>query len=61
MQGASAQSGLASEEPNWGESLSCDLSTARLDIGLLQRIELERGRAEMLEQGLAAARHDLEA
>ena len=60
VQGASAQSGLASEEPNWGESLSCDLSTARLDIGLLQRIELERGRAEMLEQGLDAARHDLE-
>ncbi|NEU97943.1 hypothetical protein [Bradyrhizobium uaiense] len=60
-QGARAQSGPPSDqEPDRGGSLSCELSTARLDIGLLQRIEHERERAEMLEQSLAAARRDLE-
>uniref|UniRef100_UPI00067DB239 hypothetical protein n=1 Tax=Bradyrhizobium tropiciagri TaxID=312253 RepID=UPI00067DB239 len=61
VQGAGSQSVPPSDqEPNWGESLSCELSTARLDIGLLQRIEHERERAEMLERGLAAARRDVE-
>ncbi|MGY4478393.1 hypothetical protein [Bradyrhizobium sp. USDA 3364] len=48
------------QEPNWGERLSCELSSARLDIGLLQRFEHERERAEGLEQDLAAARRDVE-
>ncbi|WP_375783748.1 hypothetical protein ACE10Z_28625 [Bradyrhizobium sp. Pha-3] len=61
VQGARDQSAPPSDqEPDWGGSLSCELSTARLDIGLLQRIEHERERAEKLEQGLAAARRDLE-
>ncbi|MGY3483113.1 hypothetical protein ACVW1C_000996 [Bradyrhizobium sp. USDA 4011] len=61
VQGGRDQSGPASDqEPNLGGSLSCELSTARLDISLLQRIEHERERAETLEQGLAAARRDLE-
>ncbi|WP_050400188.1 hypothetical protein [Bradyrhizobium embrapense] len=61
VQGARDQSGPASDQvPNSGESLSCELSAARLDIGLLQRIEHQRERAEMLEQDLAAARRDVE-
>ncbi|MGY3590481.1 chromosome segregation ATPase [Bradyrhizobium sp. USDA 4341] len=61
VQEARDQSGPPSDqEPNLGGSLSCELSTARLDIGLLQRLEHERERAETLEQGLAAARRDLE-
>ncbi|MHC2258094.1 archaellum component FlaC [Bradyrhizobium embrapense] len=61
VQGARDQSGPASDRvPNSGESLSCELSAARLDIGLLQRIEHQRERAEMLEQDLAAARRDVE-
>ncbi|UFX42804.1 hypothetical protein HAP47_0026705 [Bradyrhizobium sp. 41S5] len=61
-QGGRDQSGPppSDQEPDLGGSLSCELTTARLDIGLLQRIEHERERAETLEQGLAAARRDLE-
>ncbi|WP_373851943.1 hypothetical protein [Bradyrhizobium sp.] len=61
VQGARDQTGPPSDQvPNLGESLSCELSTARLDIGLLQRIEHLRERAEMLEHDLAAARRDVE-
>ncbi|WXC78642.1 hypothetical protein WDK88_35530 [Bradyrhizobium septentrionale] len=61
VQGATGGIGQPSEqESHWGERLSCELSSARLDIGLLQRIEYERGRAEGLEQQLAAARRDVE-
>lgn len=60
-QGTTTETGRSSEQdPHWGERLSCELSGARLDIGLLQRIEQERGRAEWLEQDLAAARRDVE-
>lgn len=60
-QGTTTEIGRSSEQdPHWGERLSCELSSARLDIGLLQRIEQERGRAEWLEQNLAAARRDVE-
>lgn len=60
-QGTTTETGRSSEQdPHWGERLSCELSSARLDIGLLQRIEQERGRAEWLEQDLAAARRDVE-
>lgn len=60
-QGTTTEIGRSSEQdPHWGERLSCELSSARLDIGLLQRIEQERGRAEWLEQDLAAARRDVE-
>lgn len=60
-QGTTTEIGSSSEQdPHWGERLSCELSSARVDIGLLQRIEQERGRAEWLEQNLAAARRDVE-
>ncbi|MBR0753287.1 hypothetical protein JQ604_13945 [Bradyrhizobium jicamae] len=49
------------QEPHWAETLSCDLVNARRDIELLQRLEQERDRADLLEQGIAAARGDLEA
>jgi hypothetical protein len=49
------------QEYNWAETLSCELTNARRDIELLQRLEQERKRAEWLEQGLAAARRDVEA
>ncbi|MBR0935669.1 hypothetical protein [Bradyrhizobium jicamae] len=48
------------QEPHWRESLSCELTNARRDIELLHRFERERDRAEWLEQGLAAARRDVE-
>ncbi|MCC8969114.1 hypothetical protein [Bradyrhizobium brasilense] len=48
-------------EYNWAESLSCELTNARRDIELLQRLEQERYRAESMEQSLAAARRDIEA
>ena len=47
-------------ERHWAETLSCELTNARRDIELLQRLEQERDRAERLEQGLAAARRDVE-
>jgi hypothetical protein len=47
-------------EHSWAETLSCDLTNARRDIELLQRLERERYRAESLEQKLAAARRDVE-
>ncbi|MBR1235390.1 hypothetical protein [Bradyrhizobium sp. AUGA SZCCT0182] len=48
------------QELHWAETLSRELSNARRDIELLQRLEQERDRAERLEQGLAAARRDVE-
>ncbi|WP_212439527.1 hypothetical protein [Bradyrhizobium sp. AUGA SZCCT0431] len=48
------------QELHWAESLSCELTNARRDIELLQRLEQERDRAEWLEQSLAAARRDVE-
>ncbi|MGN8550941.1 hypothetical protein ACQPTN_43050 [Bradyrhizobium sp. 13971] len=52
---------VSKREYNWAESLSCELTNARRDIELLQRLEQERYRAESLEQSLAAARRDIEA
>ncbi|CAN7712069.1 hypothetical protein LJR220_007018 [Bradyrhizobium sp. LjRoot220] len=48
------------QEHHWAEILSCELTNARRDIELLQRLEQERDRAERLEQSLAAARSDVE-
>ncbi|MBR1254972.1 hypothetical protein JQ634_14830 [Bradyrhizobium sp. AUGA SZCCT0240] len=48
------------QELHWAETLSRELTNARRDIELLQRLEQERDRAERLEQGLAAARRDVE-
>jgi hypothetical protein len=45
--------------PRGPEALFCDLSLARRDIELLQRLEQEHERAEQLEQALAAARRDI--
>ena len=56
-----SDTGQASKlQRNWAETLSCDLTNARRDIELLQRLEQERMRAESLERGLAVARRDLE-
>jgi hypothetical protein len=48
------------QEHHWAETLSCELTNARRDIELLQHLEQGRDRAEWLEQGLAAARRDVE-
>ncbi|MBR1245197.1 hypothetical protein JQ620_34465, partial [Bradyrhizobium sp. AUGA SZCCT0274] len=48
------------QELHWAESLSRELTNARRDIELLQRLEQGRDRAEWLEQSLAAARRDVE-
>ncbi|WP_409364854.1 hypothetical protein [Bradyrhizobium sp. JYMT SZCCT0428] len=48
------------QELHWAETLSRELTNARRDIELLQRLEQERDRAEWLEQTLAAARRDVE-
>jgi hypothetical protein len=62
VQATVSDTGQASkQEYNWAETLSCELTNARRDIELLQRLEQERKRAEWLEQGLAAARRDVEA
>ncbi|KRP85235.1 hypothetical protein AOQ73_39215 [Bradyrhizobium pachyrhizi] len=61
-QASVGDTGQASKrEYNWAESLSCELTNARRDIELLQRLEQERYRAESMEQSLAAARRDIEA
>lgn len=61
-QASVSDTGQASKrEYNWAESLSCELTNARRDIELLQRLEQERYRAESMEQSLAAARRDIEA
>lgn len=43
------------------EALSCELSNAKHDIELLQRLAQEHDRAEQLEQALTAARRDIDA
>ncbi|MGF6313247.1 hypothetical protein ABIB82_007354 [Bradyrhizobium sp. i1.8.4] len=61
VQATANDTGQASKrEHNWAETLSCELTNARGDIELLQRLEQARYRAESLEQGLAAARRDVE-
>ena len=62
VQATTSDTGQSPErERRWAETLSCELTNARRDIELLQRLEQERARAEWLEQGLAAARRDVEA
>ncbi|WP_377827484.1 hypothetical protein ACFKHW_21500 [Bradyrhizobium lupini] len=48
------------QQRDWAESLSCQLTLARRDIGLLQHLEQERDRAEWLVQSLEAARREVE-
>jgi hypothetical protein len=48
-------------EPGGPEALSCELSNAKHDIELLQRLAQEHDRVEQLEQALAAARRDVDA
>jgi hypothetical protein len=48
-------------EPRGPEVLSCELSSAKHDIALLQGLAQEHDRAEQLEQALAAARRDVDA
>ena len=61
VQATTSDTGQSPErERHWAETLSCELTNARRDIELLQRLEQERARAEWLEQGLAAARRDVE-
>jgi hypothetical protein len=60
-QAATSDAGRPRErEYHWAETLSCELTTARRDIELLQRLELEHDRAEWLAQDLAAARREVE-
>ena len=40
------------QERHWAETLSCELTNARRDIELLQRLEQEHDRVEWLEQDL---------
>lgn len=60
VQAASDTGQTSKREHNWAEALSCELTNARRDIELLQRLEQERHRAEFLAQDLAAARRDIE-
>ena len=61
VQATTSDTGQSSEqEHHWAETLSCELTNARRDIELLQRLEQERDRADWLEQGLAAGRRDVE-
>ncbi|WP_369721949.1 hypothetical protein AB8Z38_34205 [Bradyrhizobium sp. LLZ17] len=48
------------QQRDWAESLSCQLTLARRDIGLLQHLEQEHDRAEWLVQSLEAARREVE-
>ncbi|MEH2497191.1 hypothetical protein V1294_003670 [Bradyrhizobium sp. AZCC 1678] len=60
-QAATSDAGRPRErEYHWAETLSCELTMARRDIELLQRLELEHDRAEWLAQDLAAARREVE-
>ncbi|KRR10494.1 hypothetical protein CQ12_10615 [Bradyrhizobium jicamae] len=60
-QAATGDAGRPRErEYDWTETLSCELTVARRDIELLQRLELGRDRAEWLAQDLAAARREVE-
>ena len=47
-------------EHHWAETQLLELTIARRDIELLQRLVQEHDRAEGLEQALAAARRDVE-
>ena len=47
-------------EHHWAETQLLELTIARRDIELLQRLMQEHDRAEQLEQALAAARRDVE-
>ncbi|MEA2869214.1 MAG: hypothetical protein QOE39_3929 [Bradyrhizobium sp.] len=64
LQVAQATTGNAGQPPerehNWAETLLLELTIARRDIELLQRLAQEQDRAEQLEQALAAARRDVE-
>ncbi|MCK1511762.1 hypothetical protein IVB22_04130 [Bradyrhizobium sp. 190] len=64
VQVAQATTGDAGHAPerehHWAETLLDDLTIARRDVELLQRLEQEHDRAERLEQALAAARRDVE-
>ncbi|WP_409192461.1 hypothetical protein [Bradyrhizobium sp. RDM4] len=48
------------QQRDWAESLSCQLTLARRDIGLLQHLEQEHDRAEWLVQSLEVARREVE-
>src|SRR6185295_19482668 len=62
VQAVQATTGNAGQPPegehNWAETLSLELTIARRDIELLQRLAQEQDRAERLEQELAAVRRD---
>ena len=64
VQVAQATTGDAGHPPerehHWAETQSLELTIARRDIELLQRLVQEHDRAEQLEQALAAARRDVE-
>ncbi|MCK1636917.1 hypothetical protein IVA95_04795 [Bradyrhizobium sp. 157] len=61
-QATTGDEGLPPEQKrHWTETLLFELTIARRDIELLQRLEQELDRAERQEQALAAARRDVEA
>jgi hypothetical protein len=61
-QAATSDAGQPRErEHHWSETLFYELTIARRDIELLQRLEQERERSARLEQDLAAAQRDVEA
>src|ERR1700730_13757146 len=64
LQVAQATPGDAGHPPepehHWAETPLDELTIARRDIELLQRLAQEHDRAELLEQALAAARRDVE-
>ena len=64
VQVAQATTGDAGHPPerehHWAETQLLELTIARRDIELLQRLVQEHDRAEQLEQDLAAARRDVE-
>jgi hypothetical protein len=61
VQATTSDAGQSPEqEHHSAETLSVELTNARRDIELLQRLEQEHDRAEWLEQDLAAARRDVE-
>jgi hypothetical protein len=60
-QATTGDAGHAPErEHHWAETLSFELTIARRDIELLQRLEQEYDRAERLGRALAAARREVE-
>jgi len=64
VQVAQATTGDAGHPPerehHWAETQLLELTIARRDIELLQRLAQEQDRSERLEQALAAARRDVE-